>query len=121
MPIEESEIFIKQVLKLNKKYRNIEVDVESFKNELPKLAFKPISPRNIPIITVKSLNIICKNVWRIRMINSDNNKGNSGGYRVFYCEGKSQESILLLGIYPKQEIKDNEYRSIAKELVEACC
>jgi mRNA-degrading endonuclease RelE of RelBE toxin-antitoxin system len=122
MQIQESEIFIKQVYKIKKKFRSVEGDVNSLKEALPALAFKSIFPKNIHISTIlikESENK--RNVWRIRILNSDNNKGNSGGYRVFYCEGKIDESVLLLGIYPKQEIKDNEYCRIAKELVEACC
>lgn len=122
MLIQESEIFIKQVYQIKKKFRNVEGDISLLKEALPALAFKHISPKNIHISTIPIKESVNKrNVWRIRMLNSDNNKGNSGGYRVFYCEGKTDELILLLGIYPKQEIKDNEYCRIAKELVEACC
>jgi len=122
MQIQESEVFIKQVYQIKKKFRSVENDVNSLKEALTALAFKSIFPKNIHISTIPIKESVGKkNVWRIRMLNSDNNKGNSGGYRVFYCEGKTEESVLLLGIYPKQEIKDNEYCRIAKELVEACC
>lgn len=118
--IEESEIFIKQVLKLSKKYPNIEEDIYSLKIELPGLAFKSIAPLNIHIVTIEKKDI-CKRVWRIRVINSNNNKGKRGGYRIFYCEGREENSILLLGIYPRPEIKDNQYQKIAKDLVETFC
>lgn len=122
MLIEESEIFIKQVYQVKKKFRSVESDVNSLKEGLPALAFKSIFPKNIHIATVPIKESVNKrNVWRIRILNSDNNKGNSGGYRIFYCEGKTKESILLLGIYPKQNIKNSEYCRIAKELVRACC
>lgn len=122
MLIEESEIFIKQVYQVKKKFRSVESDVNSLKDGLPALAFKSIFPKNIHIATVPIKESVNKrNVWRIRILNSDNNKGNSGGYRIFYCEGKTEESILLLGIYPKQNIKNSEYSRIAKELVGACC
>lgn len=120
MPIEESENFIKQVIKLKKKFRNIEDDIRSLKEELPKLAFRSVFPLNIHIVTVTKTENFCRNVWRIRLINSDNNKGKSGGYRIFYCEGKVEKSVLLLGIYPKQEIKNNEYEVIGRNLVAAC-
>lgn len=119
--IEESEIFIKQVLKLKSKYRSIEEDVAALKLELPRLAFQSISPLNIHIVTVEHKEFVTKKVWRIRVLNSDISKGKRGGYRIFYCEGKFDKSILLLGIYPKPDIKDNQYASIAKDLVEACC
>jgi mRNA-degrading endonuclease RelE of RelBE toxin-antitoxin system len=119
--MEESEIFIKQVLRLSRKYPSVEYDVQSLKLELPKLAFKHIAPLNIHIVTIEKADNFCKKVWRIRLINSNNNKGKRGGYRVFYCEGKEENSILLLGIYPKPEIKDNEYQRIAKDLVSASC
>lgn len=119
--IEESEIFIRQVLKLKKKYPSIEEDIGALKLELPKLSFKHFPPLNIHITTINKSDNFIRRVWRIRVINSDNNKGKRGGYRIFYCEGKKQEMILLLGIYPKPQIKDNEYHIIAKELVEASC
>jgi mRNA-degrading endonuclease RelE of RelBE toxin-antitoxin system len=119
--IEESEIFIKQVIQLKRKYPKIEEDVRDLKIELPKLAFRSIAPLNIHIVTVEKEENFCKKVWRIRVINSSNNKGKRGGYRVFYCEGNTDGNILLLGIYPKPEIKDNEYQKIGKELVASSC
>jgi mRNA-degrading endonuclease RelE of RelBE toxin-antitoxin system len=118
--IEESGIFIRQVLKLKAKYRSVESDIAVLKLELPKLAFHSISPRNIHIVTVDRSGPATKQVWRIRVLNSDVKKGKRGGYRLFYCEGKVEKSILLLNIYPKTDIKDNEYQTIAKDLVEAC-
>ncbi len=119
--IEESETFIKQVIRLRKKYSKVEEDIQALKLELPRLAFKSIAPLNIHIVTVEKENSFCKGVWRIRVINSNNNKGKREGYRVFYCEGKIENSVLLLGIYPKPEIKNNEYETIGKELVAASC
>lgn len=119
--IEESEIFVRQIIKLKNKYRRIETDIAALKIELPKLAFRSVSPLNIHIVTVRKSEVSEKSVWRIRVLNSDIKKGKSGGYRVFYCEGKTEKSILLLGVYPKSEISDNEYQKIGKELVEASC
>ena len=119
--IEESEIFIRQILKLKGKYRSIESDMGALKLELPKLAFRSVAPLNIHIVTVKKSEDSIKRVWRIRVLNSNINKGKSGGYRVFYCEGKTDKSIMLLGVYPKPEINDNEYQRIGKELVDASC
>jgi len=119
--IEESEIFVKQVFKLKSKYRKIETDIASLKLELPKLVFRSMYPLNIHIAIINRPETSVKNVWRIRVLNSDINKGKSGGYRIFYCEGRTEKSILLLGVYPKPEIKDNEYQTIAKELVAASC
>lgn len=114
--IEESEIFIKQVLRLKKKYSYIEEDVQSLKLEILRLAFKATYPLNIHIVTIKKEHFLTE-VWRIRLINSNNNKGKRGGYRVFYCKNRDN-AVLLLGIYPKQDIKNNNYQKIAKELVE---
>ena len=119
--IVESDIFIRQILKLKNKYRRVESDISALKLELPKLAFKSVSPLNIHIVTVKKSEGHFKRVWRIRVLNSDINKGKSAGYRIFYCEGNAEGTILLLGIYPKSEINDNEYQKIARELVEASC
>jgi len=58
--IEESEIFIKQIIRLKRKYSKIEEDIQDLKIELPKLAFKHIAPLNIHIVTVEKEKIFVK-------------------------------------------------------------
>ncbi len=44
-------------------------------------------------------------VYKVRVKNSDNNKGKSAGYRMIYYV-KQQDSIILLSLYSKSEQAD---------------
>ena len=44
-------------------------------------------------------------VYKVRIKNSDNNKGKSAGYRMIYYV-KQQDSIILLTLYSKSEQAD---------------
>lgn len=71
----------------------------------------------IEFITFHQSSTLIKNsLYKVRIKNSDKNRGKSGGYRVYYYI-KSQENIYLLTIYDKSEIESiNE--EILTELIE---
>ena len=119
MFIKESEYFIRQTLKLKKKYFNIHQDIDDLKKEFPKIAFQNIGSLNKPLLEVPVLKSkdSKKQVWRIRCINSDNNKGKRGGYRIFYCKMDDGQTSLFLGIFSRSDIHEGEYNVIARELV----
>jgi len=117
MTTKESEIFIKQSLKLSKKYPKIYEDIENLKEELSKIAFKELGSLNKRVSQVCLSQTCRKMVWRIRGGNSNNNKGKRGGYRVFYSDLKQDDSLLLLGIFSRPDIKRGEYPKVAKELI----
>jgi mRNA-degrading endonuclease RelE of RelBE toxin-antitoxin system len=48
---------------------------------------------------------ICYSVYKVRVKNSDNNKGKSAGYRMIYYV-KQQDNIVLLSLYVKSEQGD---------------
>lgn len=119
MSITESDFFVKQVVKLSKKYPSVEKDVGGLKNELPKIAFKEFPPLNKRLLEIPISDDCKKTIWRVRLINSDNNKGKRGGYRVFYTNFNSNGDPILLGIFSRSEINDGEYNAIAKDLVDS--
>lgn len=122
MEIRESELFIKQVFALSKRnsYSKVAEDVNDLKIELPRLAFKNLPPINKPLYELAIPKHNCLRViWRVRIANSNNNKGKRAGYRIFYCQADGSEVVLLLGIFPRQEINDSEYRKVSEDLVEA--
>ncbi len=90
MNFKTSELFSKQLKKLSKKYRNIKKDLLKFMND-----FDEIHQNSISIKT---------NIFKVRLKNSDKNKGKSAGYRVYYYL-KIDEEIFLLTIYDKSEIE----------------
>ncbi len=56
---------------------------------------------------------ICENVYKIRLKNSSNNKGKSSGYRVYYLYKDSNNLIILLYIYTK-----NEFPNLPNDLLD---
>jgi len=94
--------FIKNLKALKKKYKNIKDDVLKLANKL----------ENNPTIGTELGN----NTYKIRIKNSDNNKGKSAGYRVItYCINKQNE-VFLVTIYSKSD-KENILDLELKELI----
>jgi len=94
--------FIKNLKVLKKKYKNIKDDVLKLANKL----------ENNPTIGTELGN----NTYKIRIKNSDNNKGKSAGYRVItYCINKQNE-VFLVTIYSKSD-KENILDLELKELI----
>jgi len=94
--------FIKNLKILKKKYKNIKKDVLELANELEK---NPTMGTDLG-----------NNSFKIRIKNSDNNKGKSAGYRVItYCINDEKE-VYLITIYFKSE-KENILDLELKELI----
>lgn len=94
--------FIKNLKNLQKKYKNIKNDVLLLANEL----------ETNPNIGTELGN----NTFKIRIKNSDNNKGKSSGYRIItYCINEQYE-VFLVTIYSKSE-KENILDLELKELI----
>ena len=97
--------FIKNLKNLKKKYKNIKNDVSEVINNL----------EENPTIGTPLGN----NTFKIRIKNSDNNKGKSGDYRMItYFINKNNE-LFLISIYAKSEkenILDNELKNLLEEL-----
>ena len=90
MKFETLPLFDKQFKKLAKKYNLIKKDIESFVDE-----FDSIHQQATPIKN---------NIYKIRLSNSNKNKGKSAGYRVYYYV-KVDDIIYLATIYDKSEIQ----------------
>ena len=84
--------FIKNLKALNKKYKNIKKDILDLANQLENNPGMGISLGN--------------NTFKVRIKNSDLNKGKSAGYRIItYCVNELKE-ISLVTIYSKSD-KEN--------------
>ena len=78
--------FIKNLKNLNKKYKGIKKDILELANQL----------EANPMIGTDLGN----NTFKIRMKNSDNNKGKSAGYRIItYCI-KEQNEVIIATMRP---------------------
>jgi mRNA-degrading endonuclease RelE of RelBE toxin-antitoxin system len=86
--------FQRKVRSLSKKYRHIQTDLQPI---LGKLRLGKMLGDRIPGIKFV--------VYKLRIKNSDIQKGKSGGYRLIYWLQKT-DGIVLLDIYSKSE-QDN--------------
>ncbi len=97
--------FRRKLRTLAKKYRQVQADLHPI---LEQLQFGAFLGDQIPGIGSK--------VMKVRLKNSDIQKGKSGGYRLIYWIS-SPELIVLLDIYSKsdqQDIEVGEIRQIIK-------
>ena len=103
--VDKSIEFKKNIKKLEKKYRSIEEDLEPLIQQLEsgETPGDRISGNKYP-------------VYKVRVKNSDNKKGQSSGYRVIYYT-ITPESILLTTIYSKSERANISNREI-EDLIE---
>ena len=98
-----SEEFKKNTKTLQKKYKSIKHDIELLVKELLTNPFIGIELGN--------------NTYKIRIKNSDNNKGKSAGYRIITYVVDNENKIFLVSIYSKSE-QDNILDNELKELIE---
>jgi mRNA-degrading endonuclease RelE of RelBE toxin-antitoxin system len=98
--------FKRDVKKLIKKYRNLKNDLKILQKEL-----LSNNPKEIGIALGNSC-------YKIRVKNSDNRKGKSGGYRVIYYLIDSDELITLLSIYSKSDLENISENEIDKRVIE---
>ncbi len=89
MNFDTIELFDKQAKKLGKKYRNIKKDLRSL-------------VENFDTIHKQAI-LIHENLYKIRLANSNKNKGKSSGYRIYYYI-KLEETTYFVTIYDKSEV-----------------
>jgi mRNA-degrading endonuclease RelE of RelBE toxin-antitoxin system len=104
--VEKATQYKKDLKKIQKKYKSIEKDLEDLTEKLE--AGETPGDR---------INGNQYEVYKVRVKNSDINKGQSGGYRVIYYT-KNIEKVLLTAIYSKSEqanITNKEIETRIKE------
>ena len=98
--------FRKQLRKLEKRYRKIKSDLEPI---LIQIQMGEIIGDRLQGIDVE--------VFKVRVRNSDTNRGKSGGYIVIYWL-KLPECVVLLDIYSKSDREDIEINIIQDIIAE---
>lgn len=104
--VQVSVTFNKNIRNLAKKYRSIRVDIQPVIEQLER--------GDLPGDKISGIGY---EVFKLRVRNSDIQKGKSGGYRLIYYV-KTAQGIILLTIYAKSEQADiiaDEIRSIITE------
>ena len=86
----EQELYKKALKKLSKTYRNIDLDIKDF--------LKSINTKENLGIELKS------NVFKVRVANSNKNKGKSAGYRLISYLAVVENELHLLYIYDKSKL-----------------
>ena len=99
--------FERELKKLSKKYRNIKEDYKYLLETLSKS-----NPKDISIY-------LGKDCYKIRLKNSDNNKGKSSGYRIVYLTIAEDLTIVLLSIYSKSDLGNISEEEIDTKIIEA--
>ena len=98
--------FDKDVKKLSKKYNLIKQDLQDFIFNFDDAHKEAISIKN--------------NLFKVRVSNSNKNKGKSAGYRVYYYL-KINVTVYLLTIYDKSQIEsinENSLNQYINEIIE---
>ncbi len=104
--VEVSPIFKRNLRTLVKKYRSIRNDIQPIIEQLER--------GELPGDQIPEIGYV---VFKLRVRNSDIQKGKSGGYRLIYYI-KTATAIILLTIYAKSEQVDiaaDDIRSIIRE------
>ena len=101
MEIDYTPEFKRTVKKLSRHYRSIRQDIEPLIRQLKLGARLSHSPYA---------------VFKVRLKNSDNNKGKSGGYRVIYYL-KYTDKIVLVTIYSKSDQGNMDDRELHRIIV----
>lgn len=86
--------FAKEVQRLSKRYRCIRYDIQPIINQL--------EMGELPGDRIPNMDYT---VFKVRVRNSDIQKGKSGGYRVIYYL-KTEVQVILVTIYSKSERSD---------------
>lgn len=106
MKFETVSLFDKQFKKLSKKYNFIKDDVKDFISNFNNVHQEAISIKG--------------NLYKIRLSNSNKNKGKSAGYRIYYYV-KINDTVYLLTIYDKSQIEsinENSLTQYVNEILE---
>jgi len=107
MNVSYTAVFKKHVRKLNKRYRSIQRDLSPLIIGLQE--GRAVGDR------ISGLDDI---VYKVRVKNSDNQKGKSGGYRVIYYI-KTADEARLLAMYSKSDQADISHDTLRQILSEA--
>ena len=106
MPVEftYSKEFLKDIIRLRKRYKRIGDDIEALKAEMRRQEYRgDLMPGYaVPL-------------YKVRMANRSARRGKRGGFRVIYRQ-QSSDSILFLHIYSKSDKDDVRANEISRLL-----
>ena len=92
LQVVEQELYLKAYKKLSKQYRHLQTDIDNFLDS--------IHSKEDLGIELKS------NIFKVRIKNSDKNKGKSAGYRLISYLAMIDNELHLLYIYDKSKLEN---------------
>jgi mRNA-degrading endonuclease RelE of RelBE toxin-antitoxin system len=95
--------FDKEVKKLSKKYNLIKEDLNNFILDFDTIHQEATSIKN--------------NLYKVRLSNSNKNKGKRAGYRIYYYL-KINDTVYLLTIYDKSQIENINENTLNQHIEE---
>lgn len=98
-----------------KRFKNVTKDLDKI---IGKLATGELIGDNVPKVKIKEID---EEIRKVRVINTDSNKGKSNGYRLIYYVVKKDGTIFLLTVYykkDKENITPDEIAQLIKENIE---
>ena len=107
--------FQRDVREYKKRFKNITKDLDKI---IGKLAVGDLIGDNVPRVKIKEID---EEIKKVRVINTDTNKGKSNGYRLIYYVVKNDGTIYLLTVYykkDKQNITPEEIAQLIKENID---
>jgi len=103
--IQKTKLFEKLVDNLYKHFKHIESDIESFGDDLD---------------DVSKLGVhLGKNVYKVRIANSDKNKGKSSGYRLISYLKLEEGTLTYLYIYDKSDLESLSEKQLDKIVMDS--
>lgn len=99
--------FESELKALSKRYKSIKSDYKRLLEILSKS-----NPKDIAVY-------LGKDCYKLRLKNSDNNKGKSSGYRIVYLCIEEDLNIVLLSIYSKNDLPNISEKEIDSKILEA--
>jgi len=103
--------FYKELTKLKKSYPNV---LDDLKSEFKDISFIDLFNRNYRLQDAGNQRLI-----KHRVVNSHNQSGKSGGFRVYYIANLPEEKVTFLTIYPKSNKhgKENLDKSALRKII----
>lgn len=101
--ITKTPFFEKRVRELKKRFRNIEEDLDGWSERLN---------------DIKELGVQLKsNVYKVRIANSDKNRGKSSGYRLITYLKFCNNELVFIYIYDKSDIENISENELDKAIM----
>lgn len=103
--IQKTKLFEKLVDNLHKRFKHIDSDIEGFGDNLDDASKLGVH--------------LGKNVYKVRIANSDKNKGKSSGYRLISYLKIEEGTLTYLYIYDKSDLESLSEKQLDKIVMDS--